>query len=324
MRTTNVFAGVLIVLMCLAVLIPASSSGEAREIVVKGVSDTGVDLNNDNILDRLAITMQVHVKVAGTYTVYGIIKTIDTDPIATSNATDLQEGNGQMVLEFTGETLYESGMDGPYVVDLRITGGEAMVPYSYTTGQYVVKDFDQESESPSPMITMGNENLTLEFPSVMHVPKITFYPTLKRQDYHFEVSFESLLGFSDDGDGVYTDADEVLVHGDLRQSIWDESIYQEGGVLRLTFENTIDLWDVKASNPVGMCSVKFIFNTNVEGTYKKFDIDYRFSGTFPGVDYFTLEHTLEDLSGKTRFNVGRVNGEPRIQFINGGDEMIAY
>ena len=312
-------AAIVLVLLTVATF-PTVSANGANGIVVRSSSDAGIDPDDDGILDRLAITLEVHVMTAGTYTVYGIIKTIDTDPIVASNATDLAEGNGPLVIEFEGRKLYETGMKA-YTVDLRITGGERGVSHTHVTGAY---DFDPEPMGVSPAITMGNDNITLEFPSVMHVPTIKFHPTLMKQKYNFQVSFDTLIGFADDGDGVFTEADGIVLRGDLKQSLWEGSIYQAGGVLRMTFENIIDLWDVDESNPVGTVTIKFIFNTAIEGTYKKFDIDLDFSGSFEGVDHFALRHTLEDLTDTTRFNVGEVGGEPRIQFLNGGNEEMAY
>ena len=114
------------------------------------------------------------------------------------------------------------------------------------------------------------------------------------------------------------------MRGDLSQSIWDLSIYQEGSIVQLRFQNTIDLWDVEEMKPVSSVKIKFIFSTNIQGTYKKFDIDMTFSNPMEGVTTFALEHNLEDLTDMTEFNVMENNGEPRVQFLNGGGEEMAY
>ena len=74
--------------------------------------------------------------------------------------------------------------------------------------------------------------------------------------------------------------------------------------------------------PVASVDIKFIFSTEFQETHYKFDIDMEFSEPVQGVDFFTLVHTLEDLTEMTEFNVMEDQG--RVQFINGNNEEMAY
>ena len=321
--------------ICTMMLVPAillisvicfSSSASAEEsphITVKGVDDLAADADNDGILDFLVISVQVHVKSEGTYTVYGMIGTISSNLITAHNSSYLAVDSGILELKFPGKKIYDSGMNGPYVVQLTITNDEEHISHKHTTAVYSLEDFDP-TIPPSPPIPLYNENLTLEFASIMHKPTITFSPTPMKDKYRFDISFDHIIGFKDNGDGVYTDEDIDVVRGDLSQSIWDLSIYQEGSIVQLRFQNTIDLWDVEEMKPVSSVKIKFIFSTNIQGTYKKFDIDMTFSNPMEGVTTFALEHNLEDLTDMTEFNVMENNGEPRVQFLNGGGEEMAY
>jgi len=313
-----------ILLMSVICFSSSASAEESPHITVRVVNDLAADSDNDGVLDYLVISAQVHVKSEGLYTIYGMIGTISTNLITAHNASYLAVNNDdELELKFPGKKIYDSGMNGPYVVQLTITNDEEHVSHTHTTALYSLEDFDP-TIPPSPPIHLGNQNLTLEFASIMHKPSITFSPTPMKDKYRFDISFDHIIGFEDNGDGVYSDEDTDVVRGDLSQSIWDWSIYQEGSTVQMRFQNTIDLWDIEELKPVSSVEMKFIFNTNIQGTYKKFDIDMTFSNPVEGVTAFALEHHLEDLLDKTEFNVMENNGEPRVQFINGGGEEMAY
>jgi len=313
-----------ILLMSVICFSSSASAEESPHITVRGVDDLAADSDNDGVLDYLVITAQVHVKSEGLYTIYGMIGTISTNLITAHNASYLAVDNGVLELKFPGKKIYDSGMNGPYDIILTIAKEQESIKYTHKTSDYSYEDFNPTRKLDAPDFVLYNGNLTLEFESVMHRPAITFSPTPMKDKYRFDISFDKIIGFTDDGDGIYSVGDTDVVRGDLSESVWDLEIYQEGSVFQLSIENSIELWDVKEFTPVSTVVIKFIFNTNIQGTYKKFDIDMTFSDPVEGVTAFALEHNLEDLTDMTEFNVIENNGEPRVQFINGGGEEMAY
>ncbi|MDP6155671.1 MAG: hypothetical protein QGH39_03010 [Candidatus Thermoplasmatota archaeon] len=308
-------------IMGLFLVLPGTVAG--NNIVVKGVDDRGEDIGDDGIFDYLIITVQVNVLSEGTYTVYGSIETIDSAPIMAYNTSQLSEGDGVLFLEIFGTKIFESGRDGPYTVTLRVTNDVEHTSYTHNTKMYSFMDFDP-SPLPAPVIPILNENITLDFGTIMRNPLITFYPTLQKEKYKFSVSFDHIIGFADDGDKLYSSNDNVLFRGDLSQIIWIPTISSKDSTLRLNMRNTIKLLPLTETNsPVDM-TVEFIFSTNVQGTYKKFDIDLTLHEAVEGVDFFALEHHLEDLTGMTEFNFVDDEITPRVQFVNGGREEMAY
>jgi len=305
-----------------ALFLVLSGPVAGANIVVKGVDDRAEDIDDDGILD-LIITVQVNVQSEGVYTIYGTIETIDSAPIMAYNTSYLSEGEGTLVLKILGTMIYESGRDGPYTITIRITTDVEHISHTHTTKMYSYEDFDP-SQPPSPVIPLENENITLDFATIMRNPLITFYPTLQKEEYMFSVSFDHLIGFADDGDKVFGSNDDVLFRGDLSQLIWIPTISMKDNTLRLSMRNTIKLLPLKeTNNPIDM-TVEIIFSTNVQGTYKKFDIDLTLHEPVEGVDFFALEHHLEDLTDMTEFNFVDDEITPRVQFVNGGREEKAY
>ena len=301
----------------------AVTAGETPPITIRGVLDHVEDLGDDGTLDYLTITVQVNVRHDDTYTIYGSLEPLRSKPITAHNASSLSEGDGTLSLKFPGARIFDSQMDGPYTVILSITDDEEYISDSYSTADYSYEDFNPTKEISLPRV-MDSDNLTLEFEfeSIMRKPTITFYHPNLEEEYRFAVAFDEIVGFADDGNGVWDEKDEVVVRGDLTQRIWDWSFFYEGSSFRFRFENTILLWGTKELEPVASVDIKFIFNTDFLETNYKFDIDMEFSEPVEGVDFFTLVQTLEDLAGNTEFNVMEDQG--RVQFINGDNEEMAY
>lgn len=317
-RTAVVF----LLVVGLIFVLPGPVAG--ANIVVKGVDDRCEDMDDDGILDFIIITIQVHVQSGGLYDVYGTIENMGSAPIMAYNTSQLSKGDGMLALKIPGAKIFESDRNGPYDVTLRITNDKDHISHMHTTKMYSYDDFNPSNELDVPVLPLDNENITLDFASIMRKPVVSFYPTLQKEKYRFSVSFDQIIGFADDGDSVFGTNDEVLFRGDLWQNLWLPVISSKGRNIRLSMRNTIKMLPLKeTSSPVNV-TLEFIFGTNVQGTHQKFDIDITLHEPVEGVDFFALEHHLEDLTDMTEFNFVDNDLTPRVQFVNGGREEMAY
>lgn len=319
---------VIVILLGIMMLFPPLCTGrEVRTgssimIMVDGIRDESLDLGGDGVLDCLELTVPVKVEQDGHYTIYGIIETINSNLINAHNASELGVGTQELVVRFPGWQIYESKQNGPYDIHIRITNSDVVASDFYTSGIHYYEDFNPTLDSPR--LPIYNENLTLEFQSIMQTPSVTFYPTASRDEYQFLLTFETIEGWMDNGDGQFTPEDEVLLRGDLSEKMWDWSIKQEGDSLQMNIQNSIKLWRVEDMKEVGSVVIQFIFNTNIQGTYKKFDIDMTFSNSMEGINFITLSQKLEDVSANSDFNIIENGKFVRVQFVNSLEEELAY
>ena len=80
--------------------------------------DTATDLNGNGLFDVLEVTVGVDISQPGTYSVFGeLTDPAGTHSIATAQTTEtLAAGQGSVVLKFSGEKIFSSGVDGPYLL----------------------------------------------------------------------------------------------------------------------------------------------------------------------------------------------------------------
>ncbi len=124
----------------LSTIISASSS---VIVGVPGVTATDVDV--DGLLDTLQFDVMVDVDVAGTFALSGRLVTSQGDLVALASAQmELPLGPTTWALSFEGEDVFESGLDGPYVLtDLRLveTGGQVLATVDHQTDVYVTAPY---------------------------------------------------------------------------------------------------------------------------------------------------------------------------------------
>jgi len=78
-------------------------------------TDYGIDMNADGKYDYLAIDIEIDVITDGNYTLRGILYDRAGNPImTTTTSTYLTEGIKTVQLNFDGQTIYESEVNGPY------------------------------------------------------------------------------------------------------------------------------------------------------------------------------------------------------------------
>lgn len=120
-------------------------------------SEQLLDTDNDKEVDQLIIDVQLDVKRAGRYTLAAHLESQEGEPIAyaehnTAIRAALRQGNdtlspGQLVisLSFSGQEIYDHGIDGPYSVRLILydtdQAGAEVDASEYVTWSYSANDF---------------------------------------------------------------------------------------------------------------------------------------------------------------------------------------
>jgi len=104
-------------------------------------SDYGLDTNGNFLYDFLIVSASVNVTVAGTYTVEGF-SVIGF----TQNETYLTTGIQTVDLRFYGYDIFNSGVDGPYMINLDLRDEFFMLLDSdiHNTGPYLFTDFESD------------------------------------------------------------------------------------------------------------------------------------------------------------------------------------
>ena len=103
-----------------------------------------VDIDGDGFWDNLVVNVNVAVTDPGVYTIQADIAAI---PATSSVRTYLPAGNQLVQLDFLGVDIFNSGVDGPYTVDLTLRDDRfrTLDVDVHTTGTYFAIDFE-----PSP------------------------------------------------------------------------------------------------------------------------------------------------------------------------------
>jgi cysteine-rich repeat protein len=122
-------------------------------------ADEGEDLNENGLFDNLVVTVNVTLDTVGSYRVLGILTGSNGSAVATA-ATDIElsENSAAVALKFSGNEIFNSGIDGPYTLEvLRLAQeiDEVLVPVvealdSHTTAAYSFRDFEHP-----PVVSLG-------------------------------------------------------------------------------------------------------------------------------------------------------------------------
>lgn len=123
-------------------------------------SDYGLDMDGNTFYDYLVVNVSLNVHIAGTYVLVSYLYDGSGTTFITSslNITYLDIGIQTIPIYFVGPQIFESGIDGPYDVEMylarQIRGGmwEGIGYDYYMTSPYSHTDFDSSDTIP-PTIT---------------------------------------------------------------------------------------------------------------------------------------------------------------------------
>src|SRR5436853_1168830 len=100
--------------------------------------DSGQDTNGNGLFDFLNVDVQVQVNLPDNYTVNGFLHTANfTLALFASGSAFLPIGPGSILVSFPGVPINQSGVDGPYTVELQLSqaGSSSVLGMNTTTTQ---------------------------------------------------------------------------------------------------------------------------------------------------------------------------------------------
>ena len=104
---------------------------------------TTPDVNGDGLYDYLSVTVQTHSGVAGEYMIQGTLSGNATPISNTHISQSLSTGTSQLTLQFDGEAIRTSEINGPYIVELSLFDEETQIDFqTFNTIAYDYTDFD--------------------------------------------------------------------------------------------------------------------------------------------------------------------------------------
>ncbi len=130
--------------------IPAGVSSEA--VVLAGAgnftpphSDSGYDANGNGLFDFLLVNASLQISMPGNFTVLGTLHDASyTLQVHNSTSAGLPTGPATLTIWFDGRLINQSGIDGPYTVDLLLVNEtfSLLDVGTHTTQAYSHLDFD--------------------------------------------------------------------------------------------------------------------------------------------------------------------------------------
>ena len=131
-------------------------------VELQNFNDFGADSNLNGLYESLTLVSGMNVYRADTYQITAWLENQNGVDITYATMTiDLSQGPQQITLEFPGEAIYESGIDGPYLVaHVRVVNTEGRLAASkynaHETQFYGYTDF----EAPVPPLVIATGNYT--------------------------------------------------------------------------------------------------------------------------------------------------------------------
>lgn len=116
--------------------------GEYPAILIGSPEVTTPDFNGDGLYDYLSVAVQVHAGVAGKYMIQGSLSG-NGKPISNVHLSQsLSVGTNQLTLQFNGETIRTSEINGPYIVELSLYDEKIQIDFqTFDTKDYNYNDF---------------------------------------------------------------------------------------------------------------------------------------------------------------------------------------
>ncbi|UCH89537.1 MAG: hypothetical protein JSV49_02505 [Thermoplasmata archaeon] len=311
-RNISIFYIVSIVLIssffCLVANVSASEPVSAQFIPDK--FNDKRELNPETGEPELVLDVVIDTNTAGKYLVFG-----DMSPSTIKNtaitSTYLNVGENTVKLQFPGERIYRSQIDGRYSILLTVEfeGGEITDLTYLTQKSYDYTDFEGAGKSTTDF-TLGLVSNTVQlqtdvFTAVIHEyqPVIEYYYSGDDGNTaKFKVTYTTLIGYSDiDGDGMYSPIDDEPVYtADLEDVNWNSNKVLFENFESFDFEITaaVTLYSNQYQNVDAVIGFHYSSASYTTNSQRKFDIDIQLSEDthLEGVDAIALKQIITDES----------------------------
>ena len=207
-----------------------SFRGEQPSEYILAMEDFGVDENNDTSYDKLVLKLKINITTSGHYSIFADMLTSgikESDQII----DPFDPGVYELELSFSGSKIYESGHDGPYIINVVVYIDSQV----YTEGKHETANYKYENFNPIPKmedsvhasIKVINNSVELEtevFTAVIYElsPMIEFYySTDEGQTTRFKITYDRIIAFNDRNQDGKFQGSELRYYGDLVNSNWN-------------------------------------------------------------------------------------------------------
>lgn len=302
MRNTLTVAITALMFVSLAVLSTTVQATADTGYSMSVVKELPEDTNGDGRFDYLSLTVMVTVAESGHYSILGSIK--NSGGIRAVATDDLHSGTNNMTIRFSGQEIYNRGLEGSFDILFYLThGSNEMCSITYQTKEYS-KDYFNPNISPKGTMENG-VSLHLE-KNVVAIEGKTFSATIRTDrpeviyfytgtnDLKFSVLFTEIVFYNDNNNNGHYDKGEETAVGDLSDGKWGAVIDLIEGYNKFDFSIT-------GSLSIDGKPVEIIFHYSsamrtIDGFGRqKFDIDIRPDGI--SANRIALFQTVSVVSG---------------------------
>jgi hypothetical protein len=294
--------------------------------------DSGTDTDADGIYDYLTVKVKVEVYTHGKYKIFGRMLPPMPD-IKAYNSKTLEPGIHVIEIDFDGAEIYSTGINGPYAIDIRLYKSSCIEVITYTTNYYDFEDFKPRIERVEEALIEITENtITLKTAILIAIvnissPKITFYYIADENGKRgkFKVEFRKIIGYNDDGDGIYSPELDVLKYeGELTHTPWLFRGEIDGGFC-FNISNTISLKSTVNADEYVDVDVIFRYAKSYRAVdaEQKFDIIIKPHANID-VDHIAIEQILTDEVGVHYFELNDLVSPTKISFMDSEGKEHGY
>jgi hypothetical protein len=296
--------------------------------------DYPVDTNNNALYNKLVIEVTVEVTQEGSYdflcmlTVEASGNTVDIDTILLVPSPYLEEGENTVLMEFSSEAIFKSGMSGVYRADIEVQQFNHTTRWTIThlTNRFYDHRTFQAEENPPPVppdaprveLDLHYVNVSTDVFQVFvnrTMPEIIFrYRDGDPAMPDFLVTYYRLIMFQDDGDRYYNGEDPVasvlltnypwafsnievsgpIVSFDLRARI---PIPVGSGFVSTGITLTFTVTNGTVPDPINSGFIRG------DASELKVDITFEPEGPIPDADHMAFEALVSDSLGTHDFLV---------------------
>jgi hypothetical protein len=289
-----------------------------------------IEINPETDDSELVLNIVIETDSAGKFTIFGDMGPSSINSQATIT-TYLNAGENTVELNFVGNNIYRSQVDGNYIILLTLEiSNEEMDRINYRTlNAYDHNSFKGEGEDISDYsIGLVSNTVKLQtdvFTAVIYEyqPVIEyFYSIDDGNTARFKVTYTNLLGYSDgNGDNKYNPIDdEVIYTADLVNAKWNSNKVLFENFESFDFVITAAITLESTGNPDVDAVVSFHYSSAsyTTNSQRKFDIDIQLMGGQPlvGVSALAIEQVLEDQSSSESHSFQFNSASNEVDFVS--------
>jgi len=207
------------------------------------ITDTP-EVGNNDIYSKVRVEVPINILVAGEYRVIANLRSSGINWETTSPQASYTTGSNQVAIDVPGDAIFDSGVQGPYLLSLSIVDkdgnpeDDTTYTLDYTLEEFNTTKMNQDRpdiEEKEGWIILRFEKLVAEISKTS--PIVNYYYNTSDKDYEdgsytkAVLKIARIVAFNDgNNDGIPQD-DEIKYRGNLLNHYWDcvikyDKVYQ--------------------------------------------------------------------------------------------------